>query len=221
IHRGAGRFVDAHTVEVTGKDGSLQITGDYVLIATGSYPFHPPGIPFDGDAIYDSDSILNLKSIPKSIVIVGAGVIGCEYATIFAAMGAKVILVNSHGGILPWLDREVADALVKYMGLEGIHFVTDVRLEQVTVHENAQKIVKAHLNNGEQIEAEVFLYAAGRCGNVKNLNLAAVNIGVDNRENIPVDSTYRTCVPNIYAAGDVIGFPSLASTSMACMILSV
>jgi NAD(P) transhydrogenase len=213
LYRGNGRFVDAHTIEVVGEKPE-KITGDFIIIATGSYPFHPEGIPFETKSIHDSDTILDLDSIPKTMVVVGAGVIGCEYATIFAAMGVKVTVVNSRPEILPWLDKEVADALIQIMKEDGVDFIFNTRLQNVTVEDNGNGKVSGTLTSGEILSADVFLYAAGRCGNVKGLNLEAVGISVDNRENIVVDNTYKTSVPNIYAVGDVIGFPSLASTSM-------
>ena len=213
LYRGTARFVDAHTVSVMGAE-STDLHGKYIIIATGSYPVHPEGIPFNNVNIHDSDTILNIDFIPKSIVIVGAGVIGCEYATIFANMGSDVTLVNGHAEILPWLDREIAQAMMASMARDGIRFVLENRVENVTPPLPPQTTVKAFLATGEPIEAEVFLYAAGRAGNTKDLNLAAAGLSVNDRQLISVDSTYRTAVPNIYAVGDVIGFPALASTSM-------
>ncbi|GAB4273426.1 MAG: Si-specific NAD(P)(+) transhydrogenase [Opitutales bacterium] len=213
IH-GAARFVDAHTLEVKGADTG-RIRGEKILIATGSYPFQPPGIPFDGKFVHDSDTILNIDRIPDSIVIVGAGVIGCEYATIFATMGCRVTLVNSHASILPWLDRQICNELLKYMEEDGIVPCFDNRVEQVTVDNSGEMpIVRAHLKGGEPLCADMFLYAAGRSGCTGHLNLEAAGLVANERQNLNVDETYKTQVDNIYAAGDVIGFPSLASTSM-------
>ncbi len=213
LYRGTGRFIDAHTIEVLGQE-HVELKGRYILIATGSYPVHFPGIPFNAKNVHDSDSILEIDFIPKSIVIVGAGVIGCEYATIFATMGTEVTLVNGSANILPWLDREIAQALMASMSRDGIRFVLENRVENVTAPENSEGLVTAHLSTGEPIAAEVFLYAAGRAGLTKSLNLEAAGLSVNERQLISVDSTYRTSVPHIYAAGDVIGFPALASTSM-------
>jgi len=213
IYHGLGRFVDQHTIEVVGQD-RVTINGKYILIATGSYPVHPAGIPFNRKNIHDSDSILTIDFIPRSIVIVGAGVIGCEYATIFATMGSQVTLINGHGDILPWLDREVAQALMSSMEQDGVRFILDNRVENVSTSGEAGALVHAHLATGEPIEAEVFLYAAGRAGLTQHLNLAAIGLETNQRQLISVDSTYRTIIPHIYAVGDVIGFPALASTSM-------
>jgi NAD(P) transhydrogenase len=212
--RGKGRFLDPHTIEVIGSSETHHITGKYMVIATGSFPLHPAGIPFDNQRVHDSDSILNIDFIPKSIVIVGAGVIGCEYATIFANMGTEVTLINGHAEILPWLDREIAQALMDSMSKDGVKFVLENRVQNVTTPTEPDTLVRAHLATGEPIAAEVFLYAAGRAGATRDLNLEAAGLSVNDRQLISVDKTYQTQVPHIYAVGDVIGFPALASTSM-------
>lgn len=213
--RGLAQFKDPHTLTVTGRDAG-EVRGKNILISTGSYPFHPPGIPFDGCAIHDSDTILNIDHIPESIVIIGAGVIGVEYTSIFSAMGCKVTVINGHNSILPWMDAQVSQALLRYMQEDGVELAFDCRLKEVTIEKEDGKCkrVHAHLEDGGKISADMFLYAAGRSGNTRNLNLEAAGLVANERENINVDSTYRTEVPHIYAAGDVIGFPSLASASM-------
>lgn len=213
VFRGKGRFIDPHTVEVVGEKIE-HIKGKYIVIATGSYPVHLEGIPFDQKRIHDSDSILNIDFIPKSIVIVGAGVIGCEYATIFANMGTEVTLINGHAEILPWLDREIAQAMMASMSKDGVKFVLENRVQNVTPPTPPDSLVRAHLATGEPIAAEVFLYAAGRAGATQSLNLEAAGLSVNDRQLISVDKTYQTKVSHIYAVGDVIGFPALASTSM-------
>ena len=213
LYRGVGRFIDAHTLEVLGEE-HVELKAKYFLIATGSYPLHYPGIPFNETNVHDSDTILGIDFIPKSIVIVGAGVIGCEYATIFATMGVEVTLVNGHADILGWLDREIVQAVMASMARDGIRLVLENRVENVTLPTEPRGLVKAHLATGEPLAAEVFLYAAGRAGLTKDLNLQAAGLCVNDRQLISVDSTYRTTVPHIYAVGDVIGFPALASTSM-------
>ncbi len=211
---GIGKLKDRHTVVVEGKD-ACELKANNILIATGSFPFQPPGIPFDGKFVHDSDTILTINKFPKSIVIVGAGVIGCEYATIFAVMGAKVKLVNSREDILGFLDREICRELKQDMEKAGVEFVFGSRIDDVEIlPEEHEYNVHAKLTNGEPIQAEMFLYAAGRSGAVKGLGLETIGIEVNKRGNIEVDDTYKTAVPNIYAVGDVIGFPALASTSM-------
>ena len=211
---GTATIKDDHTVSVEGKDAG-EIYGEFILVATGSVPFQPPGIPFDGKFVHDSDSILTINRIPRSIVIVGAGVIGCEYATIFAVMGTQVKLVNSHEEILTFLDREICRELMTDMERIGVEFIFGSRVDDVEILPEAHALnVHAKLTNGEPVEADMFLYAAGRSGASHGIGLEDVNVEIDNRANIVVDETYRTSVPSIYAAGDVIGFPALASTSM-------
>lgn len=214
VFKGSGSMIDAHTVKVEGPNAG-EISGDFILIATGSYPFHPPGIPFDGKFVHDSDTILSIKGIPKSMVIVGAGVIGCEYATIFAVMGTKVTLVNSRPDILTFLDQEIRDLLVGCMQDDGVEFVFNQRVAEVSIlpEEHACN-VHAKLSDGEPIEADMFLYAAGRSGQSDGLNLAAAGVEIGQRGQIIVDKEYRTSAESVFAVGDVIGFPALASTGM-------
>lgn len=211
---GAGKLLDPHTVEVIGKD-NCKLSGKYILVATGSYPFQPPGIPFDGRFVHDSDTILQINRIPKSIVIVGAGVIGCEYATIFAVMGSKVILVNSREEILTFLDREICHALQTQMKSDGVEFIFGSRAEDVSIlPEEHEHNVHAKLTNGEPLQADMFLYAAGRSGCTAGLGLEDVGVETGDRGTIAVDNNYRTTVESVFAVGDIIGFPSLASTGM-------
>jgi len=216
VFKGRGSVVDANTVQVHGEDDVL-IRADNILIATGSSPFQPPGIPFDGAYVHDSDTILNIKGIPKSLAIVGAGVIGCEYATIFAIMGTKVTLVNSHEEILTFLDKEIRDLLVECMKSDGVEFVVNQRVDEVKIEggeDGGAPTVRATLSDGDPIQADMFLYAAGRSGSSGGLNLEEVGVEVGKRGQIIVDKEYRTAVPSIWAVGDVIGFPALASTGM-------
>lgn len=210
IYKGVASFVDSHTIAV----GDKRIYGDYIIIATGSYPYHPPGIPFDGKRIHDSDSILQLTRFPKSLCVVGAGVIGCEYTTIFATMGTKVYLINDKDQILPFVDAEVSADLVHQMQTAGIEILFNTTIASIQSPQNEDQLVQVKLQNGETLSVDMFLFAAGRSGNIKKLNLEAAGVKTGKRETILVDSTYRTNIPHIYAVGDVIGFPALASTSM-------
>ncbi|MEO0793552.1 MAG: Si-specific NAD(P)(+) transhydrogenase [Verrucomicrobiota bacterium] len=214
VFKGKGSVIGPNRVQCHGVDDEI-IGADHILIATGSFPFQPPGIPFDGKFVHDSDTILNIKGIPKSLVIVGAGVIGCEYATIFAVMGTKVSLVNSREEILTFLDKEIRDQLVDKMKEDGIEFVMNQRVEEVTILPDEHEFnVHATLTDGEPIQADMFLYAAGRSAVSAGLGLEDVGVELGKRGAIVVDHEYKTTVPSIYAVGDVIGFPSLASTGM-------
>ncbi len=211
IH-GEGALRDAHTVRVRKSDGSeANLTTDVILIATGSSPFHPPDIPFDHRLIYDSDSILQMSHIPKTMAVVGGGVIGCEYASIFTALGVQVTLVEGRNRLLPFVDGEIAERLQRQLERLGLRFYLNTRVKQLEVHEER---VDMTLQTGEQLDCEIALFAAGRQSNVEGLGLEAVGVQLGNRGLILVNEKYQTSVPNIYAAGDVIGFPALASTSM-------
>jgi NAD(P) transhydrogenase len=216
VFTGRGSFVDAHTVKVEAPNAApILLKGDFILIATGSYPFHIPGVPFDGKHVHDSDTILDIDHIPASIVIVGAGVIGCEYATIFAALGTKVTLINGHAEFLTFIDGEILAILKTKMEADGVRFLMPNRAEGVTLTQRDRKpLVTAQLSDNTVIEADMFLYAAGRAGGTGGLNLEAVGLSANQRGLLDVNDQYGTTVPNIYAAGDVIGFPALASTSM-------
>lgn len=211
-YRGGARFLSNTEIEVDNGSRKFVITGDFILIATGSSPLRPPAIPFNDRVICDSDSILNLDSIPRSLAVVGAGVIGCEYATIFAAMGVDVHLIDGRAELLGHVDREVADAL---QGEMQKRLYIDVRLgSDVRSIDATEDRVKLELNDGTVIETEKALFAIGRISNTEGLNLAAAGVETGNRGLIAVNDHYQTSISNIYAAGDVIGFPALASTSM-------
>src|SRR5687768_1636215 len=206
--RGSARFRSAHEVEV----GDQVLRGEIILIATGSSPFRPPNVPFDDEHILDSDTILALDRIPHSLAVVGAGVIGCEYASIFAALGVEVHLINNRPYLLPFIDREIGNLLLREME-SRVGVIAHLGCEVDSVVKSAGK-VSLILKNGSTIVAEKVLYAAGRTSNVETLNLEAAGVKAGERGLLTVNESYQTNVPNIYAAGDVIGFPSLASTSM-------
>ncbi len=213
VLRGAARFVDDHTVEVTEPGGaSRRVTADYFLVATGSRPWHPPDIPFDDEDVDDSDTILQIDRLPRSMLVVGGGVIGCEYAAMFAAMRVRVTLVEGRPRLLPFLDTEIAERLRGAMQSLGVQF----HLGQTTrsIRRVEGRGIVTTLADGTEIAAEKVLASSGRSGSTDGLGLEALGVGVDKRGNVQVDDDYRTAVPGIYAAGDVIGFPALASTSM-------
>lgn len=212
VHRGAAAFVDAHTVAVTGADGaSARLHADVVLIATGSRPYRPEVFPFADPRVYDSDTILNLHDIPREMLVVGGGVIGCEYACMFAALGVRVTLLEGRDRLLTFLDPEVAQALTRSM----IEIGVDVRFrESVAAVETTPALLRATLASGAKLEADTILVAAGRSGNTDQLNLQAAGLAAAKRGLLEVNAPYQTAVPHIYAAGDVVGFPALAATSM-------
>jgi NAD(P) transhydrogenase len=210
--RGVGRFVDAHTVEVSGPEGVRRVSGEYVLIATGSRPARPTEIDFTDEHIHDSDEILAIERLPASLAILGAGVIGCEYACMFAALGVKVTLVDARDTLLTFLDREMVAQLVASMQRMGIEVRLGLRWSWVG--RSGGSVVVRFEASPVEIVAEQLLFAAGREGRTEELNLAAVGIVPDKRGYLAVDSRYRTSAPSILAAGDAIGFPALAATSM-------
>ena len=213
LYQGVGSFEDAHTIRIKGEKEEL-IHGEYIIIATGSYPYHPKNIPFDGKRIHDSDSILLINRFPTSMCIVGAGVIGCEYATIFATMGTKVYLVNDKEHILPFVDHEVSTDLVRQMQSANIEILFNKTIESVTAAASDADLITVKLQSGELLKVDMFLFAAGRSGNTQALHCEKIGLAMGKREQLIVDEHYRTNIPHIFAVGDVIGFPALASTSM-------
>jgi NAD(P) transhydrogenase len=209
---GAARFVDAHTVAVAdGDGGERRITADKIVIATGSAPAHPPEIEFNGRTILDSDDIvLRLQQIPGTLLVVGAGVIGIEFASMFAALGTKVTVVDERHELLDFCDHEVTEALRYHLRDLGVTFRFGERVTAVVSDELGTLTTLA---SGKQIPADAVFYSAGRRGATDDLALENAGLEADRRGRIAVDARYRTPVEDIYAAGDVIGFPSLASTS--------
>jgi len=212
VVHGDASFTAAGAVHVVAPDGTArELQTEVVLIATGSAPHHPPGVPFDEDLIYDSDSILRMKRIPKSMVVVGGGIIGCEYAALFTVLGIEVTQVVSSGQLLAFVDSEIRQRLQAHLEGLGLRFIFNERVAAVTREEQR---VRLRLQGGETIGADIVLFAAGRKGNTEGLGLEQIGVKVDDHGLIVVDECYRTTAPNIYAAGDVIGFPALASISM-------
>jgi NAD(P) transhydrogenase len=211
VYCGSAAFADSHTVCVEG-DKPISLQADYILIATGSAPAHPTGFPFGCREIYDSDTILGLDRLPETMAVVGAGVIGSEYASTFAALGARVHLIDGRTALLPFLDAELSRALTAAMEKNGIRFHWGARPRSYSQEESGK--VTLTLDSGDQLSVDAVLVANGRKSNTETMNLAAAGVTVGDRGIIPVDASYRTNVPHIFAAGDVIGFPALASTSM-------
>jgi len=212
---GHGRFVDLHTISVTERDGRerLQIQGDVIVIATGSTPNHPPDIEFNGETVFDSTTILHLSRVPESMILLGAGVIGVEYAAIFAALGIQVTLVDTRDQLLPYLDREIAGLLVRNLTKLGIVLLQPDHYRKIEVFGDKHPMVRCHTQRGNILEADILLYCVGRDGNTHNLGLESIGIQANERGLLEVNESYQTRYPHIYAVGDVIGYPALASTS--------
>ncbi len=209
--RGQAAFEDAHTVAVSGPEGTRRLRGEVILIATGSKPHRPPEIAFDDVHTFDSDTFLRMDRIPKSLAVIGGGVIGCEYASIFQALGVEVTLVDGRDRLLPFLDAEIANRLCDRLAHLGMRFWFNERPVSV---ENSAQGVCLRMKSGKTLRTEAALFAAGRRAAVDGLALEKAGLALNERGYIPVDAHYRTHAPHICAAGDVIGFPALASTSM-------
>jgi len=217
---GTATFVDAHTIRVetsgagqqAGGSEKIVLQGESILIATGSSPVRPALFPFGKGEVYDSDTILQLDRIPKKMAMIGAGVIGSEYGCTFAALGAEVHIIDGRDVLLPFLDAEVSRALVAALEQNGIVFHWKEKVGECKIGESGEVVLG--LASGASLTVDALLVAAGRQSNTGKLNLSAAGVTTGERGLIPVDENYRTNVPHIYAAGDVIGFPALASTSM-------
>ncbi|ASI89565.1 Si-specific NAD(P)(+) transhydrogenase [Vibrio mediterranei] len=208
---GTARFVDSNTLEVTKTDGTVDTyTADKFVIATGSRPYRPDDVDFTHPRIYDSDSILSLEHDPRHIIIYGAGVIGCEYASIFRGLDVKTDLINTRERLLAFLDNEMSDSLSYHFWNSGMMIRNDETYAKI---EGTEDGVIIHLNSGKKMRADCLLYANGRTGNTDALNLSAVGLSADSRGQLNVDSNYQTDVDHVYAVGDVIGYPSLASAA--------
>jgi NAD(P) transhydrogenase len=210
---GSAKFTGAHTIEVTGQGGKQeQYRGHFIVIATGSRPYRPDFVDFSDPRLLDADTVLNIQHIPKSVTIVGAGVIGCEYATIFSNLGVRVNLVNPRQVLLDFLDQEISNALDYLMRERGVRIRLNETLRAVDTDKTG---VNAYLESGKVLKSEFLLYANGRTGNTDELGLEALGISVNSRKQVKVNPFFQVSGhPHIYAVGDVIGFPSLAATSM-------
>jgi NAD(P) transhydrogenase len=208
---GTATFVDPTTVAVREHGGiERRLSANRIVIAVGTRPTHPPDVGFDGRTILDSDGILQLEKIPRSVLVVGAGVIGIEYASMFAALGTKVTVVEKRRRLLEFCDAEIVEALQYHLRELGVIFRFG---ESVTAVETHADGAVTRLASGKAIPTDAVLYSAGRKGATDELALGAAGIEADERGRIAVDSSFRTAVEHIYAVGDVIGFPSLAATS--------
>ena len=212
VMHGTGKFLDAHHLRVENGNGFAEIEGEYVVIATGTKPAKNPKVPINGRNIIDSDQILSMPQIPKTLIVVGGGVIGVEYACMFATLGVRVIIVEKRPRLLEFADTEMVEALSYQMRDHRATMRLNEEVESVEALPDGK--VAANLVSKKRINADALLYAVGRQGNVERLDLAAAGIESDSRGRIKVDADFRTTQPHIFAVGDVIGFPSLASVSM-------
>ncbi len=209
--RGNARFSTPQAIEISGPEESRIVTGEYVLVATGSVPFQPSNMDFGDPDIDDSDTILQIDRMPENLTVLGGGVIGCEYASMFAALGVHVTLIEPRDELLSFLDMEVSEALRVALVRLGVDVL--LKTSGNEVKRVGDKIVTT-LSTGGSVASDKFLFAAGRSGATASLNLEAMGVRLGKRGYIEVDRWYRTSVPTIFAAGDVVGFPALASTSM-------
>ena len=212
--RGEARFVDPHAIQVTVENGDQHVySTDFVLIACGTRPFRPDYVPFNGTTVFDSDEIVDLPRLPRSMTVIGAGVIGVEYTTIFSALDVAMTLIEPRPTFLDFIDRELIEELVHDLRDRNVALRMGSPVVAIEAPEGGR--VTCRLEDGRAVSAEMLMFAAGRVGATDRLNLEACGLTTDARGRIAVEpKTLQTAVPHIYAAGDVIGFPSLASTSM-------
>ncbi|MFL5017572.1 MAG: Si-specific NAD(P)(+) transhydrogenase [Rhizobium sp.] len=212
--RGKASFIDASTLQVIKDDGeTMQVTGASVLLAVGTKPFRPDYIPFDGKTVLDSDELLDIQDLPRSMVVIGAGVIGIEYATIFSALDTAVTVIDPKATMLDFIDKEIIEDFTYQLRDRNMKLLLGQKADKVERLENGK--VELMLDSGRRLTTDMVLFAAGRMGATDALNLQAIGLDADSRGRLKVNpETFQTSVANIYAAGDVVGFPSLASTSM-------
>ena len=214
---GKASFIDPHTIAIERTHDAEKITAKNIVIAIGTRPAKPATIPFDSESIFTSDELLALDSLPKNLIIVGGGVIGSEYACILAPLGINITLVEGRSKVLGFLDHEIIEAFQYHMRQMGITLRLNENvesIERIEQTDNGNSYVQAILESGKKLRAEAILYAVGRQGMCGLLDLEGINLAYDDRERLHVNEQYQTEIPHIYAAGDVIGFPALASTAM-------
>jgi len=210
---GDAHFVDPHTIEIKSEDGSQLLRGQHVLIACGTRPAHSDDIPIDGKRIFDSDQLHCLEEVPRDLVIVGAGIIGLEYASMFATLGVKVTLLDQRPVLLDFADREIVESLCFQLRQLGTVFRLGEKVVSVGFDQERDRVF-AKLESGKNVHGQGLLYTIGRQANSDQMNLGVTGLKSDGRGKLVVNEHFQTAVPHIYAAGDVIGFPALASTSM-------
>lgn len=208
--RGVARFVGPNTVAVRSAAGEVRLEADHILLAVGSVPFHPADVAFDGRRVMDSDQVLALEELPRSLAVVGGGVIGSEYASIFSLLDVKVTLVHRGERILDFLDETILAEIGSQLAEREVEFRPDADVRKIETTEDG---VRLTLSKGDPVVADALLFCAGRTGAAPLLDLEAAGLAADPRGRLAVDGDFRTAVPHIFAAGDVIGFPALASAS--------
>jgi NAD(P) transhydrogenase len=210
---GEASFEDPHTLVIQGEGGWRRVTAEHTVIAVGTEPAPPPGMKSDGETILNTDDVVRLKQLPRTLAVVGGGVIGIEYTSIFAALGVAVTLVEKRDRLLEFLDREIVDELLHQMRSRNVTFRFGESVESISVAVGPPRKAVLHLESGKRIVTDMVLFSAGRIAATSALNLEAVGLTAGDRGRLAVDSHFRTAVPHIFAAGDVIGYPSLAATS--------
>lgn len=212
VYTGEGSFIDQHTLRVVGHESEAELRGDFIVVCTGATSHIMVDLPFDLEYILNTDDILSLSFLPRRMAILGGGVIGLEYASMFSLLGIEVQVISYHPTLLPFVDRQLVEALMQHMCRHGVQFLLGE--EMLSAEVTGPRRVHCKLKCSDDIDTEMLLYAAPRWGNTETLNLAAAGLSADERNCLGVNQFYQTAVPHIYAAGDVIGWPSLASTSI-------
>jgi NAD(P) transhydrogenase len=213
LFHGEASFQDPHTVTVTSESGTRRLTAANILIAVGSVPTPPPGTPEDGKTLMTSDGLLQLDHLPRTMAVIGGGIIGIEYASIFSALGIEVTLVDKRDRPLEFLDHEIVDELIHQMRIRNVTFRLGEAVEHIDIVGDPTPRAVIHLESGKRLVSDLALFSVGRIGATKELHLETLGIEPDARGRLSVNAQYRTKIPHIFAAGDVIGYPSLASTS--------
>lgn len=211
--RGEASFKDSHALVVESEDGTRTVTAEYVLIAVGTIPAPPPGVPVDHELVITSDEITHLRHLPRRLAVVGAGIIGLEYASMFAVLEIDVTVLDKREQVLEFLDREIVDELIHQMRTHDVTFRLGEAVEHLELANGPLRQVIMQLESGKRVVSDMVLFAAGRVGATGRLNLAAAGLAADQRGRLKADGQFRTAVSHIFAAGDVIGYPSLAATS--------
>lgn len=214
VLEGAAHFTDAHTLAIeSGSQETTDVRGEHIVIACGTRPAHSREIVCDGKKVIDTDQLATMRGVPREVIVVGAGVVGIEYASFMAALGTEVTLIDQRPAILDFVDREIVEALCYHLRQAGMTFRLGEKVTRVGIDEQRDRVF-AELESGKRVQADMLLYAVGRQANGDQLNLEAAGLQADARGRLCVNRSLQTAVPHIYAVGDVIGFPALASTSM-------